>query len=87
MELVKHRPEGVLITRIAYGAGLPLDRLKPIVETLLRLEFLSIDVKGMPLQTNLLQRRFYHITRKGLDFLEAYKKIKTLTALQERIDS
>jgi predicted transcriptional regulator len=86
VELAKHHPEGMLITRIAYGAGLPLDRLKPIIETLLRLELLSIDVKGLPLRTNLLQRRFYHVTRKGLEFLETYKKIKGLTALHERID-
>ena len=62
LEVIKRRPEGALVTRISYGAGLPIDRIKPILETLSNFGLLSIRTAG--------ESRFYHITRRGLEFLE-----------------
>lgn len=44
LEVLKHRPEGALVTRISYGAGLPLDRIKPMLKTLADFGLLSICV-------------------------------------------
>jgi len=68
LEVIKRRPEGALVTRISYGAGLPIDRIKPILETLANFGLLSIRTAGVS--------RFYHITRRGLEFLDAYRKVQ-----------
>jgi len=68
LEVLRHRPEGALVTRISYGAGLPLDRIKPMLETLANFGLLTIRLSG--------DSRFYHITRRGLEFLEAYRKVQ-----------
>jgi len=68
LEVLKHRPEGALVTRISYGAGLPLDRVKPMLETLANFGLLSVRLTG--------ESRTYHITRRGLEFLEAYRKVQ-----------
>ena len=68
LEVLRHRPEGALVTRISYGAGLPLDRVKPMLQTLANFGLLSIRVSG--------ESRFYHVTRRGLEFLEAYRKVQ-----------
>lgn len=68
LEVLKHRPEGTLVTRISYGAGLPIDRIKPILETLTNFGLVSIRTAS--------ESRFYHITRRGLEFLEAYRKVQ-----------
>ena len=83
MEYMKRQPEGAQVTRISYGAGLPIDRVKPMLETLVRSELIKIRVVGQPLQANLAERRYYHITRKGLEFLEMYKKIQGLITYLE----
>jgi predicted transcriptional regulator len=68
LEVLRHRPEGALVTRVSYGAGLPLDRVKPMLETLANFGLLTIRLSG--------DSRFYHITRRGLEFLEAYRKVQ-----------
>jgi predicted transcriptional regulator len=68
LEVLKRRPEGALVTRVSYGAGLPLDRIKPMLETLANFGLLSMQISG--------DGRYYHITRRGLDFLEAYRKVQ-----------
>lgn len=68
LEVLKRRPEGALVTRISYGAGLPLDRVKPMLETLANFGLLSIRTAG--------DSRFHHITRRGLEFLDAYRKLQ-----------
>lgn len=68
LEVLKRRPEGALVTRISYGAGLPLDRIKPMLETLANFGLLSIRTAG--------DSRFYHVTRRGLEFLDAYRKVQ-----------
>jgi predicted transcriptional regulator len=68
LEVLKHKPEGALVTRISYGAGLPLDRVKPMLETLANFGLLTIRISG--------DSRFYHITRRGVEFIEAYRKVQ-----------
>lgn len=68
LEVLKRRPEGALVTRISYGAGLPLDRVKPMLETLANFGLLSKRIAG--------DSRFYHITRRGLEFIDAYRKVQ-----------
>lgn len=78
LEFLKRRPEGAQVTRLSYGAGLPIDRIKPMLETLARFELIVASVIGVPLQANLTQRKFYRISRRGLEFLEAYRRIQDL---------
>lgn len=68
LEVLKRRPEGALVTRISYGAGLPLDRVKPMLETLANFGLLSMRIAG--------DSRFYHVTHRGLEFLDAYRKVQ-----------
>jgi predicted transcriptional regulator len=75
---LKHHPNGCQVTKLSYGAGLPIDRINHMLETLSRCELIKVNVLGQPLQENLNQRRVYSITRKGLEFLEAYTKIQGL---------
>jgi predicted transcriptional regulator len=83
LEYLKRHSDGCLVTRLSYGAGLPIDRLKPMLETLSRYELVTIRVIGLPLQASLNQRRYYGITRKGLEYLDAYKKIQELITYLE----
>ncbi len=69
LELLKHRPEGALVTRISYGAGLPLDRVKPMLETLANFGLLTIHVGA--------ESKAYYITHRGIEFLEAYRKVQS----------
>ncbi len=68
LEVLKRRPEGALVTRISYGAGLPIDRIKPILETLTNYGLVSVRTSA--------ESRFYHMTHRGLEFLEAYQKVQ-----------
>jgi len=83
LEALKRQPEGVLITRISYGAGLPIDRIKPMLDALTHCELIAVHAKGYPLQSSFMQRRFFYVTRKGLEFLDAYHKIHSLLTYLE----
>jgi len=83
LEFLKRHPDGCQVTRLSYGAGLPIDRINRMLQTLSRCELVKIHVLGQPLQSNLNQRRYYSITRKGLEYLEAYKKIQELITFLE----
>jgi predicted transcriptional regulator len=83
LEYLKRHPDGCQVTRLSYGAGLPIDRMKPMLESLSRYELISIHAIGVPLQSNLTQRQYYGITRKGLEYLDAYKKIQDLITYLE----
>lgn len=84
MHYLKRQPEGVQVTRLSYGAGLSIDRIKPMLDTLARCELIGIRVVGPPLQASLTERRYYSITKKGLEFLETYKKIQGLITYLEK---
>jgi predicted transcriptional regulator len=73
LEVLKRKPEGALVTRISYGAGLPLDRIKPMLQTLANFGLVSTHNDG--------DSRFYHVTRRGMEFLEAYRKVQSFMTL------
>ena len=81
LEFLKRHPDGVQVTRLSYGAELPIDRINMMLQTLSNCELIQVHVIGQPLQANLSQRRYYSISRKGLEFLEAYKKIQGLVTI------
>lgn len=49
-----------------------------MLNALTHCELVAVQAKGDPLQSSLLQRRFFYVTRKGLEFLVAYRKIHDL---------
>ena len=66
--VINHYPEGVRITRLSYGVGVPVDRLKLLVEKLCSFGLAKRAEDG----TEIL----FRITRRGLDFLDTYWKMK-----------
>ena len=78
LDYLKHHPDGCQVTRLSYGAGLPIDRMNLMLQTLSHFELVQIHLIGRPLQETPAQRRYYGITKKGLEYLEAYKKIQEL---------
>jgi hypothetical protein len=55
-----------------------------MLDALAQLELLTLQAKGLPLQANRTERRFFHIAQKGLEFLEAYGKTLSLLIGRER---
>jgi len=56
------------ITRLSYGAGLPVDRTKKIVEFLL--------ARGLLKEVNIGERELYRITERGGEFLQALRTVR-----------
>ena len=71
LEVVRRYPEGGRITRISYGVGVPVDRLKVMVDKLCATGLVSRiadeEEKGA---------FYYGVTPRGLEFLETYWKMK-----------
>jgi len=68
LEVVRRYHGAARITRISYGAGMPVDRLRNFIERLLLLGLLhSEDVDGRPV---------YDITPRGQEFLDTYWKMR-----------
>ena len=68
LEVVKRYHGAARITRISYGAGMPVDRLRNFVERLQSLGLLrSEDLDGRPV---------YDITPRGQEFLDTYWKMR-----------
>ena len=68
LEVVKRYHGAARITRISYGAGMPVDRLRNFVERLQSLGLLrSEEVDGRPV---------YDITPRGQEFLDTYWKMR-----------
>ena len=68
LEVITHYPEGARITKLSYGVGVPVDRLKVMVERLCSygLAFRSVDDEGSS----------YGVTPRGLEFLDTFWKMK-----------
>lgn len=68
LEVISHYPEGARITRLSYGVGVPVDRLKLLMDRLCRygLARKSTDEVGI----------YYGVTARGLDFLDTFWKMK-----------
>jgi predicted transcriptional regulator len=67
LEVITRYPEGVRITRMSYGVGVPVDRLKALVETLCS--------NGLVRKSADDAEVVYGATSRGLDFLETYWKM------------
>jgi len=64
------------LTRISYGANMPVDRTKKV------LEFLAS--RGFVREIMISDRKKYIATRRGLEFLEVYRRMrKFFAALEE----
>jgi len=55
-----------------------------MLEGLLHCALMNVRVRGDPLQSSLVQRRFYYISKRGLEFLEAYRRIQDLLGYLEK---
>jgi predicted transcriptional regulator len=68
LEVVKRYHGGARITRVSYGAGMPVDRLRVLLDRLLALGLLeSEEVDGRP---------SFDITARGQEFLDTYWKMR-----------
>jgi len=68
LEVITHYPEGARITRLSYGVGVPVDRLKIIVEKLCSY--------GLAAKSQDEEGAYYGVTPRGLDFLDAFWKMR-----------
>lgn len=76
LEVVKRYHGAARITRISYGAGMPVDRLRNFVERLLSLGLLkSEDLDGRPV---------YDITARGQEFLDTYWRMRAYIEVFEQ---
>ena len=68
LEVVKRYHGAARITRISYGAGMPVDRLRNFLDRLLLLGLLtSEEIDG---------RAAFDITPRGQEFLDTYWKMR-----------
>lgn len=68
LEVITHYPEGARITKLSYGVGVPVDRLKLIMDRLCTygLATKSADEEGT----------YYGVTPRGLEFLDIFWKMR-----------
>jgi len=79
LEVVKRYHGAARITRVSYGAGMPVDRLRALVERLTSLGLLtSEEVEGRPT---------YDITSRGQEFLNTYWKMRAYIEVLESDDT
>ncbi|MCI4323017.1 MAG: hypothetical protein L3K03_03195 [Thermoplasmata archaeon] len=65
---MKRHSGGARITRVSYGAGMPVDRLRVLIDRLLSAGLLtSEEFEGRPV---------YDITPRGQEFLDTYWKMR-----------
>jgi predicted transcriptional regulator len=77
LEVVKRYHGSARITRVSYGAGMPVDRLRLLMDRLLALGLLkSEDVDGRPL---------FDITARGQEFLDTYWKMRGFVEGLDRV--
>ena len=72
LEVVTRYPEGLGITRLSYGVGVPVDRLRVMVDALC-----SYGLMGELAEEG---GSLYGITPRGLEFLETFWKMKGFLA-------
>jgi predicted transcriptional regulator len=61
-------PEGGRITRVSYGVGVPVDRLRKILE--------ALSNYGLARKLTVEEQNLYFATPRGLEFLDTYWKMK-----------
>ncbi len=76
LEVVKRYHGAARITRVSYGAGMPVDRLRTFLDRLIALGLLrSEELDGRPV---------YDITARGQEFLDTYWKMRGYVELLGR---
>ncbi|HXW36612.1 MAG TPA: winged helix-turn-helix domain-containing protein [Nitrososphaerales archaeon] len=65
----------VRITKLSYGVGVPIDRLKPMVSELCALGLLRMEVAE--------EETSFGATSRGLEFLDAYRKMKSYLEMMD----
>jgi len=73
LEVVKRHKDGCGITRISYGAGMPNDRTRKFLNELISFGLIKPRVEDP---------KKYVITTRGLEFLDAYYKLKSILECQ-----
>jgi len=75
LEVLRSKGGKERITKLSYGVGMPVDRLKNFLEKLAQAGLVNLTERGDV---------FYVLTVRGVDFLEAYWKMKSfLSTLEE----
>ncbi|HTW56138.1 MAG TPA: winged helix-turn-helix domain-containing protein [Thermoplasmata archaeon] len=73
LEVVKRYHGAARITRVSYGAGMPVDRLRTFLDRLLALGLLrSEELDGRPV---------FEITVRGQEFLDTYWKMSAFLSV------
>jgi len=76
LEVVKRYHGAARITRVSYGAGMPVDRLRTFLDRLVALGLLrSEELDGRPA---------YDITPRGQEFLDTYWRMRAFVEVLER---
>ena len=68
LEVLIRYPEGGKITRLSYGVGTPVDRLRKILE--------ALSSYGLVRKHTADEQTIYFATPRGLEFLDTYWKMK-----------
>ena len=76
LEFLKRHPDGCQVTRLSYGAGLPIDRINEMLGILSRCDLVKVHVVGEPLQGNLSQRRTTASQEKGWNTLTRTRRYR-----------
>jgi len=75
LEVVKRYHGAARITRVSYGAGMPVDRLRNFVDRLVALGLLKTEeIDGRPA---------YEITPRGQEFLSTYWRMRAYIEVLE----
>ena len=68
LQVIIRYPEGARITRLSYGVGVPVDRLKQLVE--------SLCSYGLARKSSDEDVTVFRVTPRGLEFLDTYWKMR-----------
>ena len=68
LEVITHYPEGVRITRLSYGVGVPVDRLRVLLHRLCSF--------GLARRSDAEEEVLYGVTPRGMDFLDTFYRMK-----------
>ncbi|MGH9918377.1 MAG: winged helix-turn-helix domain-containing protein [Nitrososphaerales archaeon] len=79
LEVIRRYPEGGRVTRISYGVGVPVDRLKVMLEAL-SANGLVRKIAAEEEEGDEAGVYYYAVTSRGLEFLETYWKMKGFLA-------
>ncbi len=75
LEVIKRQPGAARITRVSYGAGMPVDRLRSALDRLVAL--------GLARRRELDRYAVYEVTTRGQEFLTTYWRMRAYVAMFE----